>query len=579
MDVHSTDAARPATRPLADRQGSHRHGGHQDIPVAVPAALILLAVAVLLMVPAAGARGEVHAVITSTLLAEPVPAEDYGATSAIAVSVDGPVDGHLRARILSGGRTVNRMWNGTAWVYPHVYDRALPVQATGNWMGTVLVRLYRPYFPDGGIEDHLTVSLTYRDRNGSEQKTVSFDVNVVRPENASTLRLIVTAGPLDDPVTVTAEGPGRATTMTAGLGVLDRMGDDPNRTPTDAGVRWPGEARLDLPPGNWTVTVGDLNASVGLTVGETREVRLGPPPGRRIRIVEVCVRPHGDDVPWVELASPVPTDLTGWVLHLGPSPVELPKVTIDGVLLVRLDGGPSVDGDVVHLPAWPAPPAGGGEICLLTPEGRVEDWMAYGPDPPDPPTCWTANVTTPGRADYLAQGSDGAWREEWWGNATPGYVRGGGSSVPGDLRLMEVYAPSFATGDADEFVVIGNVRSAPVDLDGWDITDWEEVMPLEGSLPPGGRAIVVRNASALARIAPGLVGNGTPDIPGTMPPAIVMDGLTLRLADDGDEVALRWLGEVVDAVVWGEGGPCPGWTGDPVTAPREGEILVRPVEG
>lgn len=153
---------------------------------------------------------------------------------------------------------------------------------------------------------------------------------------------------------------------------------------------------------------------------------------------------------------------------------------------------------------------------------------------------------------------------------------------PGHPILTEVYLGGQLDAKAGQFLRLFNPGRAPVHLDGWSIGDgttWAS-FPTGAMLPPGLSFYLARDPLAFTRVMgqpPDLIwGEGTD--PSSVPGANWMTGgEALQLSADGGWIGLRDAeGKIVDAVAWG--GPQegrPGWQGEPIPLPREGEILDR----
>ncbi len=141
------------------------------------------------------------------------------------------------------------------------------------------------------------------------------------------------------------------------------------------------------------------------------------------------------------------------------------------------------------------------------------------------------------------------------------------SQVRGSVTIAEVHYNTFSQGEDDEFIVIRNDGPDVVDLSGWDITDNEDVSPLNGSLSPGGSMVLTRDLESVLEKEPDFFSRRFSCVLGPY--------LELRLANDGDEVVLREHDRVMDAFVYGDGTSGTGWLGPPSPSLYEGEIAVR----
>jgi hypothetical protein len=131
------------------------------------------------------------------------------------------------------------------------------------------------------------------------------------------------------------------------------------------------------------------------------------------------------------------------------------------------------------------------------------------------------------------------------------------TSVPRLLLSQVLY--DAAGRDLDlEFLEIVNVGGRIVDLEGWELVDGSGTYTIRSRVPllPGDHALVVRNATAVR-----LEWDVLADV----------DGMSLRLANDGDLVGLVAPdGTRVDEVAWE--GYLEGWEG---LETSEGEALLR----
>jgi len=132
------------------------------------------------------------------------------------------------------------------------------------------------------------------------------------------------------------------------------------------------------------------------------------------------------------------------------------------------------------------------------------------------------------------------------------------SPIPTAL-IAEVFY--FAVRD-DEYIVIENPGSVPVDLSGWRLTDREGAIefPANAILAGSTRAVIARNATSyfedMLDLADYTYGGGNAT-------AMVVVGRVPQLANDGDEVLLlNRTGTVIDAFVYGSSTYSgAGWTG------------------
>ena len=133
----------------------------------------------------------------------------------------------------------------------------------------------------------------------------------------------------------------------------------------------------------------------------------------------------------------------------------------------------------------------------------------------------------------------------------------------------------FAVRD-DEYTVIENPASAPLDLSGWRLTDREGTVefPTNSTLSGGARAVIARNATSYYEDT-----LDTPDFtygPGNAT-AMVVVGRVPQLANDGDEVLLLdRTGAVIDAFVYGSSTYAgAGWSGAGAAKVPKGTRAVR----
>ena len=154
-------------------------------------------------------------------------------------------------------------------------------------------------------------------------------------------------------------------------------------------------------------------------------------------------------------------------------------------------------------------------------------------------------------------------------------------SVPGESRnamITEIYYDTYLLGDTDgEFIRIHNPTEDPIEIGGWQITDFEAaiIFPSLTGMDAGGCLYLAYNATAFydetlrrADFEYGVDSDSTPDM--------VKTSGTIKLSNDGDEVILKdEKGEIVDVVIYGSSDAVDGWTGTPVDDVREGVILER----
>lgn len=145
------------------------------------------------------------------------------------------------------------------------------------------------------------------------------------------------------------------------------------------------------------------------------------------------------------------------------------------------------------------------------------------------------------------------------------------------VLITEIYASALAH---DEYVSIRSFSDVDVPLSGWTITDGEgAVMFLQGAvLEAKANLSISFNSTSYASSYghPPSIGLDDPSSP-----AVAVTVGDFRMADARDEIILcDAVGTCVDAVVYGDPGTiCPWWSGDPVPAPRAGEVLRRIMSG
>ncbi|MCK5109524.1 MAG: lamin tail domain-containing protein, partial [Methanosarcinales archaeon] len=156
-------------------------------------------------------------------------------------------------------------------------------------------------------------------------------------------------------------------------------------------------------------------------------------------------------------------------------------------------------------------------------------------------------------------------------------------SAPGrseNVMITEIYYDTYLKGDTDgEFIRIHNPTADPIEIGGWQITDFEAdiIFPSLTGVDAGGCLYLAYNATAFydetlrrADFEYGVDSDSTPDM--------VKTSGTIKLSNDGDEVILKdEKGEIVDVVIYGssDSDAVGGWTGMPVVDVREGVILER----
>jgi cardiolipin synthase len=151
------------------------------------------------------------------------------------------------------------------------------------------------------------------------------------------------------------------------------------------------------------------------------------------------------------------------------------------------------------------------------------------------------------------------------------------SCVMGDEAMASLLIKEFypCAVNGDEYMVLSNPGPEAVNLLGWSVSDGEGTITLlGGSLQPSDSFSISENASSFTEaygVLPDIQVDGWCSGDG----ALVVG--RFRLADAGDVLVLsRPDGSCSDAVAYG-GVPTPvsGWLGDPVPAPRDGEVLRR----
>ncbi|MEA1894883.1 MAG: phospholipase D-like domain-containing protein [Euryarchaeota archaeon] len=157
------------------------------------------------------------------------------------------------------------------------------------------------------------------------------------------------------------------------------------------------------------------------------------------------------------------------------------------------------------------------------------------------------------------------------------------SSVPDgskNVMITEIYYDTYQLGDFDgEFIRIHNPTADPIEIGGWQITDFEDVLtfPALAGMGADDCLYLAYNATAFydemlqrADFEYGVDSDSTPDM--------VKTSGTIKLSNAGDEVILKnEKGEIVDAVIYGSPDPdaVDGWIGTPIGDVREGVILER----
>ncbi|MEA3323833.1 MAG: phospholipase D-like domain-containing protein [Euryarchaeota archaeon] len=149
-----------------------------------------------------------------------------------------------------------------------------------------------------------------------------------------------------------------------------------------------------------------------------------------------------------------------------------------------------------------------------------------------------------------------------------------------DAMITEIYYDTYLKGDTDgEFIRIHNPTADPIEIGGWQITDFEDALtfPALAGMGAGDCLYLAYNATAFydetlmrADFEYGVDSDSTPNM--------VKTSGTVKLSNDGDEAILKdEKGEIVDVVIYGSSDPdaVDGWTGAPVEDVREGVILER----
>jgi len=161
---------------------------------------------------------------------------------------------------------------------------------------------------------------------------------------------------------------------------------------------------------------------------------------------------------------------------------------------------------------------------------------------------------------------------------------------PGVL-IEEIYYDTYLVDDPDEYIALKNHGNAPVDLNGYLLTDCSgDEMISDGTLMIGNVILEPGKTLFIAREGASFAGqNGfEPDVhwwgPNASSGAICLSG-DLRLSNTGDGVYLRNpSGKVVDSILWGGCGDDPNlwnsfasgqWKGEPVGDIGWGHVLFR----
>jgi len=133
------------------------------------------------------------------------------------------------------------------------------------------------------------------------------------------------------------------------------------------------------------------------------------------------------------------------------------------------------------------------------------------------------------------------------------------SPVSAELLISEIAPNTYAPYDEDEFVRILCINRTE-NLGDYSLSDLEDTLRLPHIiLNPGDSVYLTRNATLFEKY----MREGAIEVP--LP----------RLSNSGDELLLLRGSKIVDAVRYGESREIEGWKGEPLEAPREGEILKR----
>ncbi|BDC36345.1 MAG: hypothetical protein EF806_06770 [Candidatus Methanoliparum thermophilum] len=133
-----------------------------------------------------------------------------------------------------------------------------------------------------------------------------------------------------------------------------------------------------------------------------------------------------------------------------------------------------------------------------------------------------------------------------------------------DLLIYEVYPNTYSKNELDEFVSIINNSNHNINLKDYSITDLEGVITLpDFLLHPGDKYYWAYSSDKFKETM------------GFYPDFSHEDDGQIRLANNGDEVILKKGNIIVDVLVYGNSTYLEGWSGEPVSKPKEGEILRR----
>lgn len=146
------------------------------------------------------------------------------------------------------------------------------------------------------------------------------------------------------------------------------------------------------------------------------------------------------------------------------------------------------------------------------------------------------------------------------------------------VQIVEVYPNGFHGSGADQFVRLYNPAGSTASLAGWSVGDGKlrAVFPAGAQIGPGQTITVARDSLYFRRIA-----GAQPDYSwavqrGRIP--LLNGGAGLRFGREKGIVALRdGVGRLVDMLAYGEAPPAgtKGWSGPPVPAPVQGEVINR----
>lgn len=142
-----------------------------------------------------------------------------------------------------------------------------------------------------------------------------------------------------------------------------------------------------------------------------------------------------------------------------------------------------------------------------------------------------------------------------------------------DLLIYEVYPNTYSKNEPEEFISIINPSNHDINLKNYSVTDLEGIITFyDFLLRPGDKCYWAYSSDKFKETMgfyPEFSYKGdTPKIGHT-------DG-QIRLANNGDEIILKKGSMTIDVLIYGNSSYSgDGWTGDPVSKPKEGEILRR----